>query len=218
MYAGRCVTQVSVPEAPDFDEDYTLDPEGNRVASHLSQSHQIDSANRLLSDDDYSYVYSLNGNLIAKRAQPGSGKADWDYVYDALDLLIEVRRDEVVVERYRYDALGRRSVIDSADGGAGGLVRTAIINDGPNRSLDLREDSAATAALHRRYTHSDNVDEPLLMEAFNDNGAPAGAYSYHADYIGTVRYMTDETGQVVNAYEYDSYGQSQNFLGCRHKI
>ena len=201
------LTQVSVPDAPDFDEDYTLDPEGNRVASHLSQSHQIDSANRLLSDDDYTYVYSLNGNLIAKRARPGSGKADWDYVYDALDLLIEARRDDIVVERYRYDALGRRSVIDNAAGGAGDFVRTAIVNDGPDRSLDLREDSAATAALHRRYTHSDNVDEPLLMEAFNDNGAPAGAYSYHADYIGTVRYMTDETGQVVNAYEYDSYGR-----------
>jgi len=61
-----------VPTSPTQDETYTLDPEGNRISSHLSDMHQTDEANRLTSDDSYTYVYDLNGNLTSKLAKEGA--------------------------------------------------------------------------------------------------------------------------------------------------
>ena len=87
------LTEVAVPTSPTQDETYTLDPEGNRISSHLSDMHQTDEANRLTSDDNYTYVYDLNGNLISKLAKAGTGLSDWSYSYDALDQLIEVTQD-----------------------------------------------------------------------------------------------------------------------------
>jgi len=99
------LTEVKVPNAPLQDESYTLDPEGNRTASHLSDTGETDIANRLIGDDEYSYVYDLNGNLINKTAKPGMTRSDWIYDYDDLDQLISVARDGIIIERYRYDAL-----------------------------------------------------------------------------------------------------------------
>ena len=73
----------------------------------MSDSHSTDEANRLESDDSYSYVYDLNGNLTAKLAKDGTGFSDWAYRYDALDQLIEVEQNGSPVERYRYQYFHR---------------------------------------------------------------------------------------------------------------
>ena len=67
--------------------------------------------------------------------------------------------------------------------------------------------AAGTTTPLRRYTHSDNVDEPLQLETFDAAGAFDARYSYHADHLGSIRFLTDALGEVVNAYDYDSYGQ-----------
>lgn len=242
------LTEVDVPGAPSRDESYQLAEEGNRLSSHLSQTHVTDRANRLLSDDDYTYVYDLNGNLIGKRAKR-AGLPDWDaesgqsiwgidcskaregYArtkhlsgkdkslpsrlapnsihriefdgkYDDLDLLISVTKDGEVVERYRYDALGRRSLIETSDG-AGGFTATGLINDGSDWVIDIANDNSP----QRRYTHGDNVDEQLLLQTFDGAEQVAESYNYHTDHLGSVRYVTDSSRVVVNAYEYDSYGR-----------
>lgn len=155
----------------------------------------IDTANRLLSDDDYSYVYDLNGNLIAKTPQPESLNPSWAYAYDALDQLITVSQGGAVVERYRYDALGRRTLIETANDN-GGFDRLGLVNDGLDRALDVTPSAAGVGpALQTRYTHCAAIDEPLLMERFDSAGAYEDSYTYHADYIGSVRYLTDSAGR-----------------------
>ena len=57
------LTEVSVPTSSTQAETYELDPEGNRLSSHLSGLHQTDEANRLTSDDSYTYVYDLSRKL-----------------------------------------------------------------------------------------------------------------------------------------------------------
>ena len=204
------LTEVDVPEAPSEDEAYTLDPEGNRLSSHLSATGETDEANRLTGDDAYSYVYDLNGNLISKTAKPGIARPDWSYAYDALDQLISVSRDGVEVERYRYDAFGRRSVIDTRDG-AGNFERTAIVNDSSDRTIDLVQVDdglgGTTTQIKNRYSHGGQVDEPLTLEVFGSDGSFDQAYTYHADHLGSIRFVTDSVGNIVNAYEYDSYGR-----------
>ena len=200
------LTEVSVPSAPSQDESYELDPEGNRLSSHLSDMHSTDQANRLESDDSYTYVYDLNGNLISKLAKAGTGLSNWTYSYDTLDQLIEVSQDGLTVESYRYDAFGRRSLISTVEG-AGLTTDVALINDGSDRAIDVTQGPLGQAIPLRRYTHSANVDEPLQLETFDTDGTFDAAYTYHADHLGSIRYLTDSSGTIVNAYDYDSYGR-----------
>ena len=197
------LTEVSVPTAPSQDETYELDPEGNRLSSHLSDMHSTDTTNRLESDDSYTYVYDLNGNLISKLAKAGTGLSNWTYSYDTLDQLIEVSQDGLLIESYRYDAFGRRSLISTVEG-AGLTIDVGIINDGSDRAIDVVQGALGQAIPLRRYTHSANVDEPLQLETFDTDGTFDAAYTYHADHLGIIRYLTDSGGDIVNAYDYDS--------------
>ena len=51
------------------------------------------------------------------------------------------------------------------------------------------------------------MDEPLQVETFDSSGSFAARYTYHADHLGSIRYLTDTSGAIVNAYDYDSYGR-----------
>jgi len=204
------LTTLTVPEAPAQNEAYTLDEEGNRLTSQRSSSHITNEANRLLEDDDYTYVYDLNGNLTQKLGKAGTGNPDWTYRYTALDELLIVERDGEVVEAYHYDAFGRRSRIETANDNAPPRV-VGIVNDGADRSIDIAvNDNAATGSTNilplRRYTHSANVDEPLQLEVFDDTGSFEARYTYHADHLGSIRFLTDAAGNIASAYDYDSYG------------
>ncbi len=66
-------------------ESYTLDAEGNRVASHRSSFHVLAPANRLIEDEQFVYEYNPDGNLIRKSIK-ADGK-EWRYGYDIYDRL-----------------------------------------------------------------------------------------------------------------------------------
>lgn len=202
------LTDVTVPERPFETEVYELDAEGNRLSSHLSDMNTTDAANRLTSDDNYTYIYDLNGNLTGKLAKAGTGLSNWSYDYDALDQLVEVSQDGDVVESYRYDAFGRRSLISTVEG-AGLTTDIGIINQGTDRVLDIANDNVTGATLSKRYTHGAIVDAPLQLESFDAGGIFEKSYTYHPDHLGSIRYLTDSSGVIVNSYDYDSYGRPQ---------
>ena len=91
------------------------------------------------------------------------------------------------------------------------ILTLGVANDGIDRTLDLVEGPLGSAALIRRYTHGQSVDEPLQMEVFDDDGqggiSRAEIYSYHADHLGSIRALTNSAGNVSHAYDYDSYGR-----------
>ena len=64
-----------------------------------------------------------------------------------------------------------------------------------------------TTQIQNRYTHGSQVDEPLSLEVFGGDGTFEGAYTYHADHLGSIRFITDSVGNIANSYEYDSYGR-----------
>ena len=47
-------------------ETYEYDLQGNRLNSHLSATHVTNDVDRLLEDDDFTYDYDANGNLVSK--------------------------------------------------------------------------------------------------------------------------------------------------------
>lgn len=57
-----------------------------------------------------------------------------------------------------------------------------------------------------RYTHGPGIDEPLILEK---GGA---SFFYHADGLGSITEITNNSGSVVQAYTYSSFGKIESQL------
>jgi RHS repeat-associated protein len=96
-----------------------------------------------------------------------------------------------MLARYKYDPFGRR--IEKEVNG----VVSRYVYDGPNILAEYDGDGKVKA----RYIHNLAVDDPLAMEQGGKT------YYYHKDGLGSIVSMSDETGQTVQGYEYDSFGR-----------
>lgn len=119
--------------------------------------------------------------------------------YDYRNQMVEYR-DIVLGQRhtYAYDALSRRiaRVLD-ADGADGGPIETRYHYDGQQV---IEEQSALGQAL-ATYVYGRYIDEVLNMQR------GSASYYYHADDLHNVMALTDNSGSVVERYEYHDYGQ-----------
>ncbi|MBN2439237.1 MAG: hypothetical protein JXL20_11640, partial [Deltaproteobacteria bacterium] len=55
-----------------------------------------------------------------------------------------------------------------------------------------------------RYIHGPGIDEPLAMEKNSQ------MYYYHADSLGSIIALTDSTGNIMQSYRYDAFGNIMN--------
>lgn len=175
-------------------ESYSYDSNGNRVSSHLSANHVHDTANRLISDELYTYTYDNNGNLETKTDRL-TGQVTV-FRHNALNQLVRIEFPDGRVAAYRYDPLGRRIEKDVD----GTLAR--YIYDGWEIALEFD----GTNALQARFTHGDRVDQPLAMERQGQE------YFFHSDQRNSIRLVTDAAGVAVNAYDYDAFGNPVQFI------
>ena len=150
--------QATHPQATNPAEDFTYDPVGNRLDSHLSTGQVHDLANRLLEDSDFTYTYDANGNLETK-TDKGNGDSTV-YTYDAENQLIQVQAftlaggsTPILVAEYRYDALGRRIEKDVN----GVITRYIYDNEDIVAELDGANIVRATSV------HGPGIDEPLAV-------------------------------------------------------
>jgi len=97
---------------------------------------------------------------------------------------------------YVYDAAGRR-IEKQYDG----VTVLKYVYDGDHCIAEYDGNNN----LRRKYIYGPGVDEPICMgEA---TGAYAGTYYYHFDALGSVVALTNSSGNTVQVYEYDVYGQ-----------
>ncbi len=73
---------------------------------------------------------------------------------------------------------------------------TRFVYDNEDILLELDGSNNITA----RYTHGPGIDEPLIMERGGAN------FFYHADGLGSVTDITNQTGVAVQRYTYSSFG------------
>jgi RHS repeat-associated protein len=113
------------------------------------------------------------------------------YAWDFENRLTTVTLPNGKVHSFSDDPFGRR------------ILRTAqnktrvYAYDGDNIVEELKE----TGSPAIRYTQGLGIDEPLATTA-------SGVASYyHADGSGSITSLTNASGIVVNAYEYDSFGR-----------
>jgi RHS repeat-associated protein len=147
-----------------------------------------DNANELLNLNTTTYAYDLNGNMTQKI----DGSTTTTYTYDDENRLIgvEITGGTNSVIAYAYDPFGRR-IEKNVDG----TVTTYLYD---KEAIILEYDQTGTVTA--RYRHGIGIDEPLTKETSSQT------YYYHADGLGSIVALTNASGNVVQTYTYDSFG------------
>jgi RHS repeat-associated protein len=131
------------------------------------------------------------------------------YSYDEENRLIKAV-DKVsghVLGQYQYDVVGRRvSVIDTFG------VQTYYYYDGV-RTIEEQSPAGTTLAT---YVFGNYLDEVLSMDRILLGGNQT--FYYHQNALHSVFALTDSTGTVVEAYDYDAYGAPTVILPGRDGV
>ncbi|MEM0466090.1 MAG: RHS repeat-associated core domain-containing protein [Candidatus Thermoplasmatota archaeon] len=133
-------------------------------------------------------AYDNNGNLL--------NDGTYEYVYDATNRLIKIKQDGMVIEGFKYDALGRR-VISESNG-----AQTHHIYNG---LVEIQERNT-NGVLIREYVPG--AAGILAMINTGMDGKPYGIYYYLQDILGSTVALTDSNGAIVERYLYEPYGET----------
>ena len=188
---------------------YTLDKVGNRL-SRTSQLSTLNSQPSLtynsrdwLSGD----TYDTNGNTLTSPLTAYGSPLTIPDVYDFEDHLIIRHKPDGATVNLAYDADGllRQKTILSA---ASLLVSaTGYLIDGSNPTgyaqiLEERINTTAGVTVKTYAYGSDLISVGRVIP-----NAPSATISYYSyDGLGSVRELTNESGTITDAYDYDAFG------------
>jgi RHS repeat-associated protein len=195
LYRLKSETVTDPTNVQTYQNDYAYDAIGNRQNKintaygqpTVSHDYTYNAADQLVSVNNTTYTYDLNGNLASKI--DGTGTTTYAYNYD--DRLVQVRTPNSELIAYTYDADGNRAGTATSTGTVKYLVDT-------NRSLPqvLAEYTTAGAVI-ASYVYADD------LVSMNRGGA---IFCYHFDGLGSTRLLTDAAGTITDTYEYDAFG------------
>jgi RHS repeat-associated protein len=173
-----------------------------------AQTVVTDDQNRTLDDGLNSYTWSRLNALESRT--PKSGGAAWTFAstwqgaYNQARL--ETGTDGTRSFSFEYDAHNQLTWLRHPDPAIGAAERSY---DGDDMVLELRDTYGARQ--WARYVHGPNADQPLAFELYAAGVQPipgtGQVYYYHADAEGSIRLVTDANAQIVNRYEYYSFGK-----------
>lgn len=207
-------------------QQFTYDENGNRLESAVRvngadscEDRYSNKANELIHGNGglcpspvagpgVDYFYDDNGNLVSDATAPVVGGLTYDY--DAANRLTRVRRlsDGVVVARYYYDALDRR-------------IRKTVTNSGPLDGTttflydhDWRVLAVYDGAgvLQREHAYGCGADQRICTDLnLVLDGSSIGPGDKRlfllSDTVGSITAVTDDAGDIIEAYLYDAYGR-----------
>ena len=144
-------------------------------------------------DNEYTSITGITPVNDARGNMTGDGTRV--YVYDRANRLVEVREGGQAVAQYTYDALNRRVtkyVVQNS-------LTTRYIYDG---SQVIEEHENGLPA--RTYVYGLYVDDPLMMEI-----SAGQSYLYLKDRQYSVTALANDTGQIIETYDYSAFGHMQ---------
>lgn len=181
-----------------YQRDYAYDPVGNRLgvtvdtgSGPVLTSYSYDSRDRLLTEGAVTYSYDANGSLVSK-----SGTAD--YGWDTEHRLSDVTRVDGTEIRTVYDPDGNWvSTETTPPGGPTATIEYLVDVSGAASHVIVESDEGGNVLAH--YERGDE-----LLSLFRP--ASLERRYYHADGVGSVRLLSDETEAVTDAYTYTAFG------------
>lgn len=208
-------------EADTKQETYEYDRAGNRTKRIIKlvqntkpfEYSYYANSNRLKTDGKYAYVYDNAGNLIKKGNKfnsegetisfitSGDDTVYWEYKYDLLNRLIEVKKNDIVVTGYGYDPNNLRVVKRANDQTIHYIFEgeTVIYK----KKIEINQARSYVFALGK---HLARVDGTI-------GDTTAKVYYYHTDHLGSIRVVTDQSGNVAWSSDYIAFGDRVNQFG-----
>ena len=201
---------------------YTHDNVGNRLTKTqpgINYSYGYDPIYRITqatptggSHQAETYTYDQVGNRLTRANEtPTTSNDTTQYTYDDENRLTGVSIQKNIKTKqlsFAYDPFGRRiakTLIKDEIGTDCDTPNicprtTYYVYDDKNIILEYNTSNEVTA----RYTHGPIIDEPLSAEI--KTGISYTPYFYHADGLGSIVGLSDASGNIVQRYEYDSFG------------
>ena len=188
-------TDSSVSNAGNvFSQVFNVDELGNRTSvatdddgvgsnSPSSESYTANVMNEYTAVGSTSITYDDNGNIL--------NNGTYAFAYDYRNQVVSVTGTSLAVG-FEYDVFGRRTekIVNG--------VSTFYYYDGMQV---VEEYSSSTATnFDKQYVYGGGIDMPLWMRT------TTATYHYFQDAQGNVRSMVDDSGNIVEHYEYDAYG------------
>ena len=193
-YGVDSLDRITSANASYLTASYAWDLAGNptlRIENGVTNNCVLTNGNRLVSWAGGTNRFDTAGNVT----NIVRGGVNWGLIWNSQYQLTEMRSNNVAVERYGYDALGRRSW--TWDG--------AATNYHLYNGIHVMADVTATGSLIRTYSYSAGIDN--LSAITVHTGAVAKTYYCLTDHAGTVHALADNTGAVVKSYRFDPWGR-----------
>jgi RHS repeat-associated protein len=185
-----------------FTRDYANDIETDANASLGQVDGWSDSGG---SSASQTLSYDLNGNLIATSGRltvHDSRNRLTAYSGNTYNASTGLPTGSSQTSTMRYDADGRRVSMTDSNG-----TDLGFIHAGDMEIADLDLEGGTYNGVLRRYIPGASTDERVAMITVNPaTGATISREYYHANRLGSVIAMADETGAITAQYVYTPYG------------
>ena len=186
-------------------------------------SFGYDAANQLLSVNitnggmpvnAFTYSYDPAGNRLTERIEASTYLAS----YNALNQ-ISTSTAPGASRTNEWDAEGRLTAVTT------GNRRTEFTYDGLGRTVGIRQLLNGSEVSHRHFLWcgaeiceerdaSGAVTKRFFSQGMQvETGPTIGDYYYTRDHLGSIREVTDESGNVRARYAYDPYGRRTQLVG-----
>jgi len=178
-------------------EWFDYDKLGNRVeAKHRDSQGELTYARNSLTNR-----YDSEGTFDIESEYDDAGNTtkdpnNYEYEYDYENRIVKITKGEADIAEYVYDALGRR--IQKFD-----VVADETIRYYYNDNWQVLTETDGNGDTQRRYIYGNYIDEVLVMVAPNE----PNDYYYTHDHLYSPVALMNDSGDVVERYEYDAYGK-----------
>ena len=203
------LTGASYPDGRS--ETFTYDPVGNRTSMvqavagvpSTMTDYAYGPANRLLTSaspiETNEFTYDGVGRLVEQSVNGHSRS----FGYDFMSRMTSLTDTNGSVFSYVFDGEGHR-VCQSLNN----CLSTRFVYDGPNVVLEL---NASNEVVHA-VVNGHGIDQPIERIMFI-HGTPRKRFVYHADGLGSIAALTDESGSVIQEYAYEAFGRLRTRAG-----
>ena len=146
------------------------------------------------------YTFDDAGRLVAQTINPaggGAGGLSRAYGYDFQSRMTSLTDTNGSVFTYAFDGEGNRISQSLND-----CLTTRFVYDAANAVMEIN----ASNEVVRAYINGQGMDQPIERIGFID-GTARQRQVFHADGLGSIAALSDESGEFVQSYSYAAFGR-----------